>query len=285
MTFVVGYLGERIKDYVKGAYPQLDSHFVEQAEPRGLGHAIHVAADRHRNDSEPLLIVLGDTVIDVDLSVLQGAETDMIAVAEVEDPRRFGVVELEGDRISAMVEKPDEPKTNLAVVGVYYITQPALLFGCLDENVEGEVLTRGEIQLTDGLVGMLEKGAVMKPFKVKGWHDCGKPETLLATNRALLDKRFMAEAEEVRKRCPSCVIRPPVWVAPSAQVTDSVIGPHASIGENAEIEGAIVADSIVNEGARVRGARLTGSIIGAGAVVEAAAARLCVGDKSEVRLG
>ncbi|HUT22740.1 MAG TPA: sugar phosphate nucleotidyltransferase [Sumerlaeia bacterium] len=284
VTFVVGYLGDRIEEYVRRQYPDLNARFVEQAEPRGLGHAIYVTADLHRESAEPLLILLGDTVIDVDLAVLRGAETDRIGVAEVDDPHRFGIVELDGERISAMVEKPERPKTNLAIVGIYYITRPALLFECLDENVERGMLTKGEIQLTDALQRMLDKGVAMKAFKVEGWYDCGKPETLLSTNRALLDRRFPEGVEALRRRYPTAAIEPPVWIAPSAQVSHSVVGPHVSIAGNAIVDGSVIQDSIINEGARVRGARLAGSIVGNGAIVSARTVRLYVGDKSEVTL-
>jgi glucose-1-phosphate thymidylyltransferase len=282
VTFVVGYLGDMIEKYVRREYPALDSHFVLQEEPQGLGHAIYLTREQCAGSDEPALIILGDTILEADLSILHNAGTDMIGVREVEDPRRFGVVEMRGEFISAMVEKPEQPKTNLAIVGIYYLNNLSLLYECLEANMKKGVLTKGEIQLTDALQGMIERGARMKAFKVEGWYDCGKPETLLATNHALLEKSFMNTAPELHERFGTVRIKPPVYVAPGADVSDSILGPDVTIAENAVVKNCIVSNSIINEEARLRDVLLAGSIIGSGAVVQAAALRLYVGDKSEV---
>jgi len=282
VTFVVGYLGDMIEKYVRREYPALDSHFVLQEEAKGLGHAIYLTREQCAGSKEPALIILGDTILEADLSILHNAGTDMIGVREVEDPRRFGVVEMRGEFISAMVEKPEKPKTNLAIVGIYYLNNLSLLYECLEANVNKGVLTKGEIQLTDALQGMIERGARMKAFKVEGWYDCGKPETLLATNHALLEKSFMNTAPELHERFGTVRIKPPVYVAPGADVSDSILGPDVTIAENAVVKNCIVSNSIINEEARLRDVLLAGSIIGSGAVVQAAALRLYVGDKSEV---
>jgi len=282
VTFVVGYLGDMIEKYVRREYPALDSHFVLQEEAKGLGHAIYLTRGQCAGSKEPALIILGDTILEADLSILHNAETDMIGVREVEDPRRFGVVEMRGEFISAMVEKPEKPKTNLAIVGIYYLNNLSLLYECLEANMKKGILTKGEIQLTDALQGMIERGTRMKAFKVEGWYDCGKPETLLATNHALLEKSFMNTAPELHERFGTVRIKPPVYVAPGADVSDSILGPDVTIAENAVVKNCIVSNSIINEEARLRDVLLAGSIIGSGAVVQAAALRLYVGDKSEV---
>jgi glucose-1-phosphate thymidylyltransferase len=282
VTFVVGYLGDMIEKYVRREYPALDSHFVLQEEAKGLGHAIYLTREQCADPDEPALIILGDTILEADLSILHNAETDMIGVREVEDPRRFGVVEMQGEFISAMVEKPEKPKTNLAIVGIYYLNNLSLLYECLEANMKKGVLTKGEIQLTDALQGMIERGTRMKAFKVEGWYDCGKPETLLATNHALLEKSFMNTAPELRERFGTVRIKPPVYVAPGADVSDSILGPDVTIAENAVVKNCIVSNSIINEEARLKDVLLADSIIGSGAVVQAAALRLYVGDKSEV---
>ena len=284
-TFVVGYLGSMIEDYVRRAYPGLRANFVEQADPRGLGHAILLTAPHHRDDSEPVLIILGDTILDADLSVLRGADSDMIGVCEVDDPRRFGVVELDGERIVSMVEKPEHPPSKMAIVGVYYLRRPAVLFDALERNVAEGRLTKGEIQLTDGLARMIEEGATMRAFPVKGWHDCGKPETLLATNEALLRERFGGEAGWVEARYPRTRINPPVYIDPTAVLTDAIVGPNVTVGAGATISQAIVRNSIVNAGAEVQNVILTDSIIGNDARVRESSLRLYVGDRSEILFG
>ena len=282
VTFVVGYRGEMIEEYVRKAYPQLETRFVEQGEPRGLGHAIHMTAGLHRDDDGPLLIILGDTLVDVDLGALERKTVDMIAVREVDDPTRFGIVELDGERITNMVEKPDDPATDLAVVGLYRLTNPALLFECLDETVGQETLTAGELQLTDALRLMLTRGAEMHKFSVDSWYDCGTPETLLSTNRSLLRRNFMDRAEEIRLRYPTVRVKPPVFVDPQARVHDSIIGPDVTIAAGVTASESIITNSIINEGAEVADVVLANSIIGNHAQVRANALRLNVGDRSEV---
>ncbi len=282
VTFVVGYLGDLIESYVQSVYPQLKTSFVEQAEPRGLGHAIHLTAPTHHDCGEPILIILGDTIIDADLDLLSQADTDLIGVCEVENPNRFGIVELNGDRISAMVEKPETPRSNLAIVGIYYLRQPAALYDALDANIREGRLTRGEIQLTDALQRMIEAGTPMRAFKVSGWHDCGKPESLLQTNHALLQERFQDLSMDVMKHYPFVRFRPPVFVAPTAVLEESIIGPNVTIADGARVMHSIVQNSIINQGAQVENVILSNSIIGNDALVREKALRLYVGDKSEV---
>src|SRR5690606_1042633 len=135
-----------------------------------------------------------------------GRGESALGVARVENPRQFGVVELEGDRIARLVEKPEEPKSDLAIVGVYYLRESAALFSALAAVVESEMRTGGEIQLTDALQVMIERGDTMKAFEVDTWLDCGSPESLLATNRKLLEARG-----ERPPKLEGSVLIPPVY--------------------------------------------------------------------------
>ncbi|MFP4380671.1 MAG: sugar phosphate nucleotidyltransferase [Candidatus Sumerlaeia bacterium] len=282
VTFVVGYLGEMIEEYVRKEYGDIKSHFVEQKEARGLGHAIYITKDTLADCDEPVLIILGDTIVQADLSILHDSETDLIGVCEVDDPSRFGIVELDGEMITRMVEKPAKPKTNLAIVGLYYLNNIELLYQCLEENIDNDVKTKGEIQLTDALQLMLEKGTKMKSFKAQGWYDCGKPETLLATNKTLLEQKHMNNIEELQDRFPGTAFKAPVYVGPGAEVTNSIIGPYVTVAAGAKVDNSIAANSIINSGATVQNILLGESIIGNDARVERKAVRLNVGDRSEV---
>ncbi len=186
-TVVVGHMSDKIREFVESAYPSLKAEYVQQDDPMGLGHAIYLSREYLKD--EPVLIILGDTIFDVDLKpVLRGTET-AIGVKSVDDPRRFGVAETDNGYITRLVEKPEKPASNLAVVGLYYIRNGRSLAGCLEQIVASDIRTRGEYQLTDALQMMLTRGEKMRTFDVEGWYDCGKPETLLSTNRALLEKR------------------------------------------------------------------------------------------------
>ncbi len=272
-TIVIGYLGEKIKEYVVRNYP-IRVDFVEQEERLGLGHAIYLS--RHTFSRDPILIILGDTIFDVDLKALMNADSSVLGVKEVEDPRRFGVAEIEDGFITRLVEKPDQPKSKLALVGIYYVRQPHVLVDCLREEIKGNVRTRGEFQLTDALQMMIERGERMKTFGIDGWYDCGKPETLLETNRHLLDRQRTATGR------PGVVIQPPVFVSEKATVRNSVLGPYATIADDAVVENAIIRNSIVSEGAQVTDALLENSIVGNNAVVRGAYKRVNIGDSSEL---
>ena len=275
-TIVVGHMSDKIREYVTGAYPRFRAEYVEQEDRLGLGHAIHLSRDTITD--EPVLIILGDTIFDVELApVLRGA-TSAIGVKAVDDPRRFGVAEVAGGRITRLVEKPEKPATNLAVVGLYYIRRPQLLLKCLDELVASDRRTKGEYQLTDALQMLIERGEPMVPFMVEGWYDCGKPETLLSTNRALLEKRSTSRS------VPGVVINEPVYIAPTAVLANCIIGPNTSVGDGAEITDAVIRNSIISENARVHGTLLENSIVGNGSVLTGSYRKINVGGASEIDL-
>ncbi len=272
-TVVVGYLGEKVKEYILKNY-SINVDFVEQEERLGLAHAIYLS--RHTISRDPVLIILGDTIFEVDLKKLTASEHSVLGVREVEDPRRFGVAETADGFVSRLVEKPENPTSNLAIVGIYSITRPQVLVDCLKELLKKDIRTKGEYQLTDALQMMIERGEKMKTFTIEGWYDCGKPETLLATNRHLLELLPPSNVSD------GIVIKQPVFISPRATVRNAVIGPHATVADGAVVENAIIRNSIVSEGAKVRDALLENSIVGSNAVVQGSYSRINVGDSSEL---
>lgn len=273
-TFVVGHMSEKIMEYVQRAYPDFRADYIEQEERLGLGHAIHLA--RHTLNADPVLIILGDTIFDVDLRPVLSGKVSALGVKEVEDPRRFGVAVVENGAITALVEKPEQPVSRLAIVGLYYIRNTPLLVSCLTALVERDIRTKGEYQLTDALQMMLQQGERMTTFPVSGWFDCGKPETLLSTNRALLEKR------SVSRPIPGVVVVEPVYIAPTAELATCVVGPYTTVGDRARITESVVRNSIIGEEAIVQKALLDNSIIGNGSVVKGGYKRINVGGSSEI---
>jgi glucose-1-phosphate thymidylyltransferase len=276
VVLVIGHLGEQIVDYVRDTY-DCEVRFASQTDRLGLGHAIHLT--REHMGSEPCMIVLGDTIFDADLTKVVGSPSNCVGVKRVDDPRRFGVVTCEGTRVTQFVEKADPPISDLALVGVNYIADTEALFDSLEQLIRTDTKTKGEFQLTDALQIMLERGSDMRLFYVDGWFDCGKPETLLATNRSLLRR-----ASHQKPRDGNILV-PPVFVAESAKVSHSVIGPDVTIDEEAEIESAILMNSIVGRKAHVTNIVLEGSIIGPNASVSGRFCRLNVGDSSQIDFG
>ncbi|HHV55938.1 MAG TPA: NTP transferase domain-containing protein [Firmicutes bacterium] len=280
VVLVVGYLGDKIVQYVSSHY-DVHVRYVEQEERLGLGHAIYLTREAVRGD-EPVLIVLGDTIFRADLRPVLAGTTNALGVKEVPNPQSFGVVELDPNRtnrVRRLVEKPANPPSNLAIVGLYYLQRPALLFEALAEVIRRDQRVKGEYQLTDGLQYMLEAGEEFSTFAVNDWFDCGNPKTLLETNHVLLSENGTPYSS------PDSVVIPPVSIAPSARLHHAVVGPYVSVGEEAEIIHAVVKESIINEGARVANVVLSDSVVGEHAVVEGTFTSLNIGDSSEIHIG
>jgi glucose-1-phosphate thymidylyltransferase len=273
-TIVVGHMSEKIREYVGCAYPAFTVDYVEQEDRLGLGHAIFLS--RHTITDEPILIILGDTIFDVDLGPVLKEGISALGVKHVDDPRRFGVAETTNGYITRLIEKPEHPTSHLAVVGLYVVMNSPLLISCLNDMVEKDVRTKGEYQLTDALQMMLERGEKMKTFMVEGWYDCGKPETLLSTNKALLEKKSSP------RKLDGVVVVNPVYIAPTAQLANCVIGPYTTVGDRASITESVVRNSIISEGAQVHKALLNNSIVGNNSVVRGSYKRINVGGSSEI---
>ncbi len=273
-TLIVGHMGDAIRSYIETTYKDLTIDYIEQEDRLGLGHAIYLAGDTLSND--PVLIILGDTIFDVDLRPVLDGEHSALGVKHVEDPRRFGVAEIADGFITRLVEKPEKPISNLAVVGLYYIRNTPLLLSCLKDMVDRNIRTKGEYQLTDALQMMLERGERMKTFMVDGWYDCGKPETLLSTNRALLEKKSTSQSID------GVVINAPVYVSSTARLSNCIIGPYTTVGDNAHVTESVIRNSIIGEGAQVHKALLDNSIVGNGSVVKGSYKRINVGGSSEI---
>ena len=275
-VLIVGYMGHLIVDYVKANHADLDVTYVEQSERLGLGHAVSLA-EPHAPDG-PILIILGDTIFEADLMGVIARGGNSIGVKAVEDPRRFGIVELDGDgRVTRMVEKPEHPTTNLAITGVYLFERGAPLFAALRELQQRNQRTRGEFQLTDAMQILVERGTAITTFPIDGWYDCGKTDTLLETNRVLLSKRNDAPV------VPGSVIVPPVHVEKGAVIEGCIVGPHVSVAKGAQLRHSVVRDAIVNQSARVENVLIEHSVVGENAVVRGAFKCINVGDSSEVQ--
>ncbi|MBD3368193.1 MAG: NTP transferase domain-containing protein [Candidatus Eisenbacteria bacterium] len=280
VVLVTGYMGDRVRSYMEQAYADLNVCYVHQEERQGLGHAIFLT--RECIGDEPVLIILGDTIVTADYSALLSDERTLIGVKEVEDPTRFGVVEVEDDMVQGLVEKPDVPPSNLAIVGLYNIAETGALFDGLAEIIDRGITTKGEYQLTDALRIMLEAGIEMGTFEVEGWYDCGLPDTLLETNRFLLE-RSGGNGSGVAGE--DSVIIQPVSIDPTAVISRSIVGPFVSVAAGSRITDSVVRDSILNANAEVERSLLDRSLIGEGALVRGHYQRLNVGDSSEIVIG
>jgi glucose-1-phosphate thymidylyltransferase len=278
LIFIVGWLGEQIREYYEASDYPYPACYVEQKELLGQAHAIWLA--REYLDG-PVLIIFVDTVFEADLSGLDTSGLDsMLYVKEVEDPRRFGVAILGDDGlVSGLVEKPDTFENRLAIVGVYYIRDGAWLTRAIEDLMAQDMQTKGEFYLADAFTVMLDQGARFGVREVTVWEDCGTPQDVLKTNRYFLE-HGRDNGGEVAS--PDSVIIPPVYIAPSARVEHSIVGPYVTIAENSVVLRSIIRDSIVDEGVYIDDTMLDHSLIGKDAVVRGYYRVLNVGDSARL---
>ncbi|MFH1399959.1 MAG: sugar phosphate nucleotidyltransferase [Nanoarchaeota archaeon] len=274
--FATGHLKEQVEEYVK-TKTGFKAVFREQKVMDGSAGAIRLFKDIVDED---VLIIFVDTIFETDLSIISGFKDDgIIWVKEVQDYQRFGVVVTGRDgTIKDMVEKPSEPISRLANIGLYYIKDAKLMFECIEELYLKAMVLKGEYYLPDAFKMMIQRGQRFRAVEVDGWFDCGKFETLLETNRILLQR----DGNAVHGSVSGSVIHEPVYIEKDAIIEDSVIGPFVSVAAGAKITGAIIRNSIVNEDATVRNVNLDESIIGFQAVVEDKTRKVNVGDHSSV---
>jgi glucose-1-phosphate thymidylyltransferase len=279
---VVGYLGDKIQDYVLLKYPDLQFHFVQQNERHGLGHAIYLT--RGMVNGDDVLIALGDTICEFDVAEFMSLPGSALGVKKVDDPRNFGVAEIEEEtRITKVVEKPQIPKSNMALVGIYKIHETHMLFECLESNLQQGVKSYDEYSLTDALECMIGQGATFTSYKVKNWFDCGRKDTLLESNATLL-KKFGGEISEDHQ-FENTIIIPPVSIAPGCEIRNSIIGPNVAIGEQTFINYSIVRDSIIGSFSKLFDVVLHDSLIGSDTEIKGETRTLNIGDNTEIDLG
>jgi len=282
--FVVGYLGDKIKDYVLKTYPDLNCTFVTQNERKGTGHAIYLTKEAAQN--EELLIVYGDTICNFDVKAFIDIPGSVIGVKRVDDPRTFGVAEIAKDNsITKVVEKPSIPKSNMAMVGVYKIKETEVLYQVLEEFMAAQASDDGEYHFTAAMQKMIERKVHFTAFKMNHWFDCGKKDALLETNTTLLKMMEETQGQQSFDAFENSVIIPPVSIAKGCTIRNSIIGPSVSVGENSKIEASILQNSIIGSYATLEEVVLKSSVIGSDVYIHGMSQSLNIGDNTEIDLG
>lgn len=276
VIYITGHLKEKVEAYVRAEF-DFPAVFIEQKVQDGTAGAVALARDYV---DQPVLIIFVDTIFDADLSVTKSTDADgIIWVKEVEDYQRFGVVVTDArGNMTKIVEKPTTPISKRANIGLYYIKNWKLLYEGIDWVLK-QPKNKGEYYLTDAFQYMIDKGAKIKVIDVEGWYDAGKIDTLLATNRAMLERG--------RARRPSqtdgCTIVDPVYVEANVTLRRSTIGPNVSLGAGTVVEDSELRDTIVGEKSKIARSSLRSSLVGDEAVVEGLRGEVTIGDHSEVR--
>lgn len=279
--FIVGYLGNKIQEYMAHTHPELKVRYVEQPEMRGQSHAISLAKDYLDG---PILVLYGDTLIETDFSFLTAETAGAVAwVKAVPDPRRFGVASLGDDGwVKHLVEKPKDVDNNLVLVGCYFFKSSHELLAAIEEQMQRNITLKNEFYLADAINIMLDHGLKMRVEHVETWLDAGIPDDVLITNRYLLEHGHDNTKEAYAHK--TSLILPPVFIHPSATVENSIIGPHTAIGANCMIQSCIIRDSIIDDSSVITDVILEHSLIGQEVRIQHTAGVLNIGDQTELRL-
>ncbi|MDH5588548.1 MAG: sugar phosphate nucleotidyltransferase, partial [Gemmatimonadota bacterium] len=280
---IVGYLRDEIETWMAREYPRIRPRYVLQAVQDGTAGAVALAEPFIDDE---VLIVFPDAVLELDYGLaatLPAEYAGVIWAKEVEDYQRYGVILTHDDGTMArIVEKPSEPISKLANIGLYYIRDHALLYEGVRHVLAQPTGPSGEFYLTDAFQYMVDQGARLLTAPVEGWWDAGKPETLLETNAHLVGTRRGGVD-------PSAVVEDaeivePVRVEAGAVVRGGRLGPGVTVEEGARVDGSVVRNSILGRGSRVEGACLHDSLVGDAAVVRGADGSVFVTDHSVVEV-
>ncbi len=276
LVFITGFLGDQIEAWARANY-DLPLAFVEQ--PEMLGQTDAIIRTRHLVEGDAL-ILFPDMIFEANFSVLQNLDADAVMFTkEVEDPSALGIAVVEGGRVVKLVEKPQEPISHLAVIGIYYVKRMPDLYAAIDEQMARGIRLKNEYFIADAFQLMIDGGAKVVTAPVSAWEDCGNAEALLSTNRYLLER----EAPRTPPR-EGAVIVPPSFVAENAILERAVVGPFASVGDGATVRDTVVRDAILEDGAVVEMAVIEHAIVGRKAQIRGRASRVNVGDTSVLDL-
>jgi glucose-1-phosphate thymidylyltransferase len=291
-VFIVGpYLGElQIPAFIKEKYPNIKAHYVVQNEMKGQSHALWLAREYLHG---PMQMVFSDTLIETDFSFLAHEMADAVAwVMPVPDPRRFGVAEVGQDGyVTRFIEKPQTTENNLVITGCYYYRQGQELIAAIEEQFKRNLSLKNEFFLADAMTIMIERGTKIRVHEISTWLDTGTIDATLDTNKILLDKlggNSGTDAQADKYTSRQVKVIEPSFIDPTAEVSNSTIGPHTSIGANCKIENSTIAESILEANCEIADSVLNRSLIGKQARVKGRGdghvMQLNIGDNSAVLL-
>ncbi|MDB4948491.1 MAG: hypothetical protein JWM27_1140 [Gemmatimonadetes bacterium] len=279
---ITGHLKEKVERYMAEEYPDFHAVYVEQPVQNGTAGAV-LLAEPHAD--EELLIIFVDTLFDADLSIVKSLPDDVAGVIwakEVDDYQRFGVIVTDEDgNMRRIIEKPSEPISRLANIGLYYIRDWKLLFEGIHHVMDSPPGASGEYYLTDAFQYMVDQGAKIRTIAIEGWYDAGKPDTLLETNRHVLSTSRGRSPQPAR----GVTIHEPVHVADGVTLEESEIGPNVTLSAGTTVRGSRLRDCIVGEQATLEGCDLHDSLVGSRVAARGVKGRVDLGDDSVVEVG
>jgi len=278
--FVVGRFGEEAEDRLLKTAEALGArgHICYQDEPLGTAHAV----DRAREGLQgPVIIAFADTLFRASFSLDPSAD-GVLYVKHIDNPEQFGVVKLNpAGHITDFVEKPKEPVSNLAMIGIYYFKNGEELRTEIQWLLDNDQRKGGEYQLPDAFARLVEQGRVMLPGEVSDWMDCGNYAATVETNGRLLQHLTLEGRLPANKfQSINSVVIPPCLIGEGAVLRNAVVGPHVTLGAGTIVESAVVTDSLVGASAQISNAIVKNSLIGSHARYSGPQPSLSLGDFS-----
>jgi len=277
LVFITGWMGEEIRAFVEENY-DYRAHYVVQEELKGQAHALYLARE-HLNG--PCLIIFVDTLFEAYLSFLDSCTADaVIFVKEIDDPRPFGVIVEQEGRVVRYIEKPQGFEYRKTTIGVFWVKEGAELVRAIEHLLQHDIRTRGEYYLADAINVMIDQGAWVIGKTVSVWEDCGRPDTLLHTNRYLLEHGHAQQIETA-----DSVLIPPVHISKTARIQEAVIGPYVTIGDEVTIKRCIIRDAIIEAGTHLENMIVEHSLLGRNVRVIGRSYQLNIGDDDQIVSG
>jgi glucose-1-phosphate thymidylyltransferase len=281
-VFVIGDSGYQIESYISANYPQIRRVFVVQDSLNEAAHAIWTAKEYIENEPE-ILIVPGDAIFSLKPEEVLWVKHSVVGVQKVDNPCLFNIVELDDQRqfIDKVTVKPKIPLSNLALIGIYKISNVPMLLKAVEHLISNALITDGEYYMTDALKIMVQEGEKVRIAEANYWYDCGKKDSLLAANAVLLNRPEFQSTDP--EKYPTCIFIPPVSIGENCEIENAIIGPDVAIGNNTKIKDAIIKNSIVGAYSELENTVLDSSLIGDDVILTMPHLNLNLGDHTEMK--
>ncbi|MCH8520209.1 MAG: NTP transferase domain-containing protein [Nanoarchaeota archaeon] len=286
VIFIVGHHKEQIMNHIKENFSQIPYSFVEQKVRNGDGSAVLLGLESIQEDvDDELFVLFGDTLIDFDIIEMvkrARGRSGSVACQRVENPTQYGVVELNSEnKVVGIEEKPDNPKSDLAIIGAYYFHSFKQVKTMLQKHQDEKITVKGEYRIAQVISELaLSKDDELEVYEVDKWFDCGRVSVLLEANSYFLEK--MSKHDVSIKHGEDCIIIPPCYISKGAKVSKSVIGPYVSIEEGCVVESSVISNSIISKRTQIENMHLHFSLISHDARIIGTPKKVNIGEKCEV---